>query len=300
MTAAARSALLTLKGLRPRNEDAVLETRLPDGQHLLAVADGMGGHRSGEVASALALEVLEREVRAGRSLEDAVRAANSAVHGESERNPERAGMGTTLAAVLRSGNAYRIANVGDSRAYRVDHAGITRLTLDHSFAAEAARAGGLSPQEIAASPWRHALTRSLGTEPSVEVDVFGPFEVAGPPHAIFLCTDGVHGAVPDEAVWRTLLAASAPFDALMSLAALAVHRGSDDNLSLALVDFGGLIGASFHPSPPLPAPRGEPPARRRRPGRTRRLLARLTSDESLFLLCAAAVMLWLFLNLAEL
>lgn len=288
MTSPARSALLTLKGLRDRNEDAVLETRLPDGRHLLAVADGMGGHRSGEVASALALQVLEREIRAGRSLEEAVRTANAAVHLESERSPERAGMGTTLTAVLRSGSAYRIANVGDSRAYRVDAAGISPLTADHSFAAEAAREGA-SPGEIAASPWRHTLTRSLGTEASVEVDLFGPFEVAGSPHALLLCTDGVHGAVPDDAAWRALLDAATPFDALVSLAALAVHLGSDDNLSLVLVDFGGLVGASPRPSPPLPAAE--------RPWRVR---ARLVGDRSLLLLCAAAVMLWLLLNLAEL
>ncbi len=337
MSLQGRTALLSLRGMRASNEDAVLETELPQGGHLVVVADGMGGHRSGEVASSMAVEVLGREIRSGRSLEDCVRSANAAVLEEANRNPERAGMGTTLVAVFRSGSAYQVANVGDSRAYRIDRGGIRQLTVDHSFAAEAARAGGMSPEEIARSPWRNALTRSLGTQAELEVDLFGPFEIAGPPHVVLMCTDGVYRVLSDETLWKHLLSASSPAAAIRSLAALAVQNGSDDNVSLAVIDFGALLGpdgsgrgggdAATDVSPgegrqdtawqaPLPPRSGAAalPTReqvtilglsglsgsqRRESRGSRSRFARLTSNDSLFLLCAVAIMLWLVLNFSD-
>jgi protein phosphatase len=190
-----RSGATSIQGRRPSNQDAVLDTRLPDGRHLVAVADGMGGHRSGEVASAMALEVLVRELRSGRTLRDAVVTANAEVFHEANLDSSRAGMGTTLVALLRTEAVYEIANVGDSRAYRVDSHGIHRISVDHSFAEEAASRALMAPDEIARSPWRNALTRSLGTQDSIDVDMFGPFEIAGRPHTVMLCSDGLYRAL---------------------------------------------------------------------------------------------------------
>src|SRR5690606_20055625 len=115
-----RSAATSVQGRRPSNQDAVVDVKLPDGRHLVAVADGMGGHRSGEIASALALEVVVRELGEGARLHDAVVAANLEVFETANRDSSHAGMGTTLVAMLRTDAVYEIANVGDSRAYRID------------------------------------------------------------------------------------------------------------------------------------------------------------------------------------
>src|SRR5690554_2323000 len=102
-----RSAATTVQGRRPSNQDAVLDMKFPDGRHVVAVADGMGGHRSGEVASSLALEVLARELVAGAGLREAMSAANAEVYAESHRDPSCAGMGTTLIALLRTDAVYQ-------------------------------------------------------------------------------------------------------------------------------------------------------------------------------------------------
>lgn len=213
---------------------------LPDGQELLAVADGLGGHAAGAVASALALETLVERLRAGDDLTDAVQGANRAVHGAGNRTAAYRGMGTTLVALLRADGGYRIANVGDSRAYRVAHDGIRQLTLDHSFVAEAERVGGLSSGDAVRSPWRNALTRALGTEPEVEVDVFGPFEAKDEPHVVVLCSDGVYKAVADDAIRECILVAEDAQTAASALTALALRNGSDDNMTVALMEVGSV------------------------------------------------------------
>ena len=235
-----RSATTTIQGLRPSNQDAVLDMKLRDGRHVVAVADGMGGHRSGEVASALALEVLARELMAGARLQDAMLAANAEVFAQANRDPDCAGMGTTLIALLRMEAVYQIANVGDSRAYRVDRHGIRQISRDHSFAEEAASASLMDAEEIARSPWRNALTRSVGTQESVEVDMYGPFEIAGRPHTVLLCSDGLYRGLSDEAAWHHLMAAPDPGTGARSLVDLALRHGSDDNISAAVVEFEGV------------------------------------------------------------
>lgn len=235
-----RSAATTVQGRRPSNQDAVLDMKFPDGRHVVAVADGMGGHRSGEVASALALDVLTRELAAGAGLREAVTAANAEVYAASQRDPSCAGMGTTLIALLRTEAVYQIANVGDSRAYRVDRTGIHQISRDHSFAEEAASASLMDADEIARSPWRNALTRSVGTQESVEVDLFGPFEIAGRPHTVLLCSDGLYRGLSDEAAWHHLVAAPDPTTGARSLVDLALRHGSDDNISVAVVQFEGV------------------------------------------------------------
>jgi protein phosphatase len=254
----APSAVVSLRGRRSGNEDAVLSVRLSDGRHLCAVADGMGGHRCGEVASSLALEALHRALEDGASLREAMEAANARVHGESVSNPERAGMGTTLVVLLRAGGSYEIGNVGDSRAYRVDREGIFQITSDHSFAAEAARSGMMSPEEVERSPWRNALTRSLGTQARVEVDVFGPYPASAPPHLVLLCSDGLYRPLGDEGMREHLLGSPGLEPAVASLAELAIRRGSDDNVSAAVMVFGPM---AVQPTVPRVAPRTFSPAR---------------------------------------
>jgi protein phosphatase len=234
-----RCAALTERGRRRVNQDAVLIAELDAGRELIAVADGMGGHAAGEVASHRALEVLKAALERGVDLADAVRAANRALIDAATTHPEYQGMGTTLVALLRDGAHYLVANVGDSRAYRIDGTGVAQLTEDHSFVAEAMRSG-LSAEEAEKSRWRNAVTRALGTEQELEVDCYGPFDVAEP-HAIVLCTDGLHRVIPAQDLGRVVLGASAPDSAVRELTLSAYDRGSDDNITVALIRFGGDI-----------------------------------------------------------
>jgi PPM family protein phosphatase len=233
---AERSFAVSECGRRSANQDAALIASLPDGQELIAVADGMGGHSAGEVASSRALEVLLSEVSAGCDLVEAVRLANSVVFNEANTRPEYLGMGTTLVALLRDGSRYHVANVGDSRAYRVDDRGVRQITLDHSFSAEALRSG-MAAEEVEKSPWRNALTRSVGTASEIEVDCFGPFDAAEE-HTVLLCSDGLYRTISEQDMVELSESARSLSEAAKVLATRAFERGSDDNITVALLRFG--------------------------------------------------------------
>ena len=306
----------TDRGRRPSNQDAVVATVLPDGREVVAVADGMGGHAAGEVASTTALQALVDALGGGAGLEDAYRAADRAIRDAAGRDRSLDGMGTTLVALLRSGSRYWIANVGDSRAYRVSPEGIDRVTRDHSFAEEAVRSGQMTEEEVARSPWKNALTRALGTgDGEVEADVFGPF-AADAPHAVLLCSDGLHGVVEEEEIRACVVASGDSAAAAERLSALALRGGSRDNVTAAVRDFGLLLAAA-EPVPALdppvaaaapaaddgPAPASAPAARPRTAppaGRSRRRhRRRLPSEGLLFAACCAALVVWLAYFLAS-
>jgi protein phosphatase len=232
-----RSAFLSDRGRRRVNQDAVLVETLPGGAELIVVADGMGGHAGGEIASRRALEVVRDALAAGIDFEHAVRMANDAVYQEANASPDLTGMGTTLVGLLRRKRLYSVVNVGDSRAYRLDASGIRQLTEDHSFLAEAIRSGRFSSEEAEKTPWRNAVTRAVGTEPELEVDFFGPFD-ANEPHAVVLCTDGVYRTLSDDNLRHVILTSARPEDAVRAVAKAAFDAGSDDNISIALVQFG--------------------------------------------------------------
>jgi protein phosphatase len=228
-------AVESIAGQRPYQEDSVLAETLADGRTLIAVADGMGGHAAGEVASALALETLSQAVIDGQALDDAFRLANLRVH-EKASEPGKQGMGTTLVAALVDGDEFLVANVGDSRGYLISEAGIKRLTEDHSFVAEAMKRGQ-SEEEAMATPWRDALTRSIGTEDQVDVDVFGPFPLQGDT-AFVICSDGLYKTLSDDDL-RSLFSTSANArGAAQSMITAAYDGGSDDNISVAIAEFG--------------------------------------------------------------
>ncbi|CAN5748108.1 N/A [soil metagenome] len=254
-----RGACATHQGRRPSNQDSVISLRLPDGREIIAVADGMGGAAVGEIASGWALEVLTRELRAGAGLKSAVQAANGAVHAAGRENPAYGGMGTTLVALLRTGATYEIANVGDSRAYYLDASTMRQLTLDHSFVAEAVRAGGLSHEEASRSPWRNVVTRILGTKAEVEVDLFGPFEIGLQPHAILMCSDGLYKGLADPVIHQHLLSAEDAQAAVGKLSSFAFLGGSTDNITVAVMEFGSFFRSCDVPTLPFdgPAHRGD-------------------------------------------
>lgn len=233
---ALRSSWYTDRGRRPTNQDAVAVRTLPGGRELAVVCDGMGSHASGGVASHIALEALVDSLSEGADLGQAVQEANRAIHRAAAEDPEREGMGTTLVALLREGNSYAVVNVGDSRAYRVDGTGLKQLTRDHSFVAEAVGEGGMSLEEANRSPWRNAVTRNLGADAEVEVDLFGPFD-ATDSHLAILTTDGVHGVLSDADMEDIAREAADVQDLARSLGEAALMEGGEDNVAVAALAF---------------------------------------------------------------
>ena len=246
----ATAAWHSLRGRRDTNQDAALVHWFEDGRLVVAVADGLGGHKGGKEASRRALEALRGELIKGGSLVEAVGAANAAVHEEAASTPSLSKMGTTLVALLSGPHEYTIANVGDSRAYRVGGEEIRQVTEDHSFAFEAL-GKGMSQEEIDASPWRNALTRVIGTDPQVEVDVFGPFSTEEP-HCVCLCTDGLYRALSSERMLEVIRESPDLEGVSKRLTELAYREGSADNITVALLSVGNgnpVLGAVDLASP---------------------------------------------------
>jgi len=253
-----RLAVESLAGRRDYQEDSVLAQALSDGRVLVAVADGMGGHAAGEVASALALETLVSALEDGVELDESFQRANAEVN-EKAREPGKKGMGTTLVAALIDGEEYLVANVGDSRAYVLSGNGIRQLSLDHSFAAEAERHGQPIAEEMAIR-YKDALTRSIGTEEQVEVDVFGPFPVKEDT-ALVICSDGLYKVMEAEPLRRVFVQSSGPRGAAQALVTTAFDDGSDDNISVAIAEFGEVPRVVTQGTMPIdfvPGPHPEP------------------------------------------
>ncbi|ACX52419.1 protein serine/threonine phosphatase [Ammonifex degensii KC4] len=221
--------------IRPRNEDAYLV--LPD-KGLFAVADGLGGHQAGEVASQLAVSTVaqfwqeEREVSLEK-LVAAVKAANEAVYRASLARPECMGMGTTLTVCLLKEKELLWAHVGDSRGYLLRGEEISQFTRDHTLVAELLREGEISPEEVKYHPYRHVLSRALGIEATVEVDA-GSF-VLEQGDIILLCTDGLTLHLAPEEILRLVREAESLPAGGEKLLAEALERGGEDNITLVMV-----------------------------------------------------------------
>jgi len=230
-------ALLTDPGReRTLNEDAAL-ARDFQGGGLFAVADGMGGHAAGEVASQLALDELDRAWRhlrgpAPTRLAQAVQAANLAVYRHATGS--EAGMGTTLTAVVVDGAAALIANVGDSRAYLYRHGTLTRLTRDHSWVAEQVRLGFLNEQEARGHQWRNVVSNALGSDENVRVDLLGV--TLEPGDRILVCSDGLCGVIDDQEITHYLTYVQDLPRLLPELVSAANARGGPDNITAVVVD----------------------------------------------------------------
>src|SRR5579863_4215800 len=173
---------------------------------LFIVADGMGGHAAGEVASEIAVDTVSNVYYqddsddAATSLLHAIKRANAFIHQRAAENMLRSGMGTTCVSAVLRGNMAYIANVGDSRAYLVRDGQVKQVSQDHSWVAEQVRAGLLSEDQARTHAQRNVITRFLGTQPDVEVDVF--LEPLQENDCLILCTDGLSGLLSDEDLTR--------------------------------------------------------------------------------------------------
>jgi PPM family protein phosphatase len=219
--------------VRDGNEDDFIDQA--DRLGLVAVADGMGGHRAGEVASATALEALRAAVANGRSLRDAIEGANDAVLEKSESDRALHGMGTTLTAgMLGSDGQLVVGHVGDSRAYLVRDGELTQITNDHSLVEELVRGGELTPEQAEVHPRRSIITRALGIDPQVEVDEY-PIDLR-PGDRILLCSDGLTTMVRPDDIAGILNREHDPKRAAQLLVDAANEAGGEDNVTAVIID----------------------------------------------------------------
>jgi protein phosphatase len=232
-----RSGSATDTGLvRSVNQDLAVETST-----LFAVADGMGGHAGGEVASRLAADALAAAFSrqpTGSGLSEAVTEANAVVWQHSQENPELRGMGTTLTAlalVNEDGHdVLALVNVGDSRSYRFHDGEINQITTDHSLAEEMVRTGELTEDEAAVHPHRHILTRALGVSTDVAVDIWRIQPVRGDRY--LLCSDGLTNELGPSQISEVLSSVGDPKRAAELLVQAARTHGGSDNITVVVVD----------------------------------------------------------------
>ncbi len=227
--------------VREGNEDSYLVDRQLD---LFAVADGMGGHRAGEVASAVALRGLRDAVGDGVSVADAVGRANTAVWDRAASDTELAGMGTTLTAATFADGTLTIGHVGDSRAYLFRNGALEQLTIDHSLVAELIRDGRISEEQAAVHPQRSIITRALGVDSSVEVDVYSL--VLHATDRVILCSDGLTSMVRANRIAEILATESDPTQAANALVDAANTAGGEDNITVVVLD---AVGEGRDPLP---------------------------------------------------
>ena len=225
-----RAASLTDTGRkRRRNEDAYV-VQPP----LFAVADGMGGAQAGELASRLAAEALRDDGGAGSGEErvaSLIQEANRRVYERSSEDSAVSGMGTTMTVALVEEREVVLGHVGDSRAYRLRDGRLQQLTEDHSLVAELMRDGKLSPEEAETHPQRSVITRALGTDPDVDVDI-GRVD-ARPGDVFLLCSDGLTSMVGDEAILRIVEEHRDDLQAAArALVQTANRSGGEDNITV--------------------------------------------------------------------
>ncbi len=230
--------------VRAQNQDAYQIEQLDRGTLLCVVCDGMGGAKSGNVASSLALDVFVQEVRrtwspglkadkVDQMLRSAVKLANFTVFDQAQQFEEFEGMGTTLVAALIRGNEVVVANVGDSRAYIVNQEGIRRLTTDHSLVQMMVERGELTKEQARTYPGKNLITRAIGTEPVVNCDLFRCTVARG--DCLLLCTDGITNMMDDQEILFEVVHGVNKQYCCQRLLEIAKNRGAPDNATSIFV-----------------------------------------------------------------
>ena len=230
--------------VRSQNQDAFRIEELDRHTILAVVCDGMGGAKSGNIASRLAIDVFVDEVKnswkstmpqeqIGQLLQDALKLANFTVYDQARQFAEFTGMGTTLVAALLNGKNATIVNVGDSRCYHITHSDIRRITVDHSVVQMMVDRGELTPEEARNYPGRNYITRAVGTEPTVESDLFAIRVERG--EALLLSSDGLHNELDDQEILFEVVHGVNNDNCCQRLLDIANMRGSPDNVTSVLV-----------------------------------------------------------------
>ena len=231
--------------VRQHNEDNGGIFTNPEGIRLAIVADGMGGHRAGDVASTMTIELLKKywETSGGiitandaeEWLRKHILAVNQALFDHSETNPECKGMGTTVVAAICTDKFSTIANIGDSRCYLYNETGFKQVTEDHSLVNELVRSGQISKEDAEHHPRKNVLLRALGTEIQVDMDIKTfMFEEND---MLLLCSDGLTNKVSEQELETTVTDGTSLEEKANSLIEMANHYGGEDNITLVIVQF---------------------------------------------------------------
>ena len=234
--------------VRTQNEDRSLAA-----PPLLAVADGMGGAKAGEVAAEMTVEAIAAigDAPTVQALRDSLVDANRRIRAVADDDPARAGMGTTVTVALLDDGGTTLMHVGDSRAYLLRDGKLRQITDDHSIVAEMVRKGQISPDDAARHPSRNIITRALGAEPEVEIDEVRVELLPG--DVVLLCTDGLSSLVDDAQIEETAAAAPTLEDAASALIEAALDRGGNDNITVVLARIGDAADGAAEVTGALPA-----------------------------------------------
>lgn len=230
--------------VRKQNQDAYQIEKLDRTTTLCVVCDGMGGAKSGNIASSLAVDVFVEEVRQSwkprldqnqidQILRSAVKLANFTVFDQSQQFPEFDGMGTTLVAVLVHGKKATVVNVGDSRAYGIDGTGIRQITKDHSLVQMMVDRGDLTAEVAKSYPGKNFITRAIGTEPTILCDLFHLDVAKG--DFFLLCSDGLSNVMDDQEILFEVVHGVNKAHCCKRLLNIAKNRGAPDNVTSVLV-----------------------------------------------------------------
>ena len=230
--------------VRKQNQDAYRIEQLDRSTLLCVVCDGMGGAKSGNVASTLAVEVFVEEIRrcwtpgmesdkVDQMLRGAVKLANFTVYDQAAQFEEFDGMGTTLVTVLIRGKKATFVNVGDSRAYGIDRSGIRQITKDHSLVQMMVDRGELTPEVAKSYPGKNFITRAIGTEPMVMCDIYHREVSRG--DYLLLCSDGLSNLMDDQEILFEVVHGVNKQHCCKRLLSIAKNRGAPDNVTSVLV-----------------------------------------------------------------
>ena len=228
--------------VRNHNEDSVIALSNDNNEYLLAVADGMGGHKCGEVASMIAVENLEKRFKekktvgtkdeAVKFIKDTVSEINVLIYEYTKKNPESIGMGTTLVIGLKTKDYLLFGNIGDSSGYVYKNKKIHKMTVDHTLVGLMVKSGDLTEEKAKEHPSKHVLMRALGAATTVEMDIFNiETEVDG----ILLCSDGLTNMLTNEQIEKVLDEKSDCETKLQKLVTKCNNRGGNDNISIAFL-----------------------------------------------------------------
>lgn len=232
--------------VRDHNEDSVTIVKNINEEILLAVADGMGGHRGGEIASSIAINIIARrfsETSSIGSKDDAIKwiqsivgEANRAIYKYTEEHTESQGMGTTLVLAIQTKTYLLFGNIGDSSGYVIKNKKLHKITTDHTLVNLLVKSGELTLEKAKEHPRKNVLMRALGAMQEVEMDVF---DITDEVEGIFLCSDGLTNMLSDEQITKVLNEENTGEHKLTKLVIKSNNRGGNDNISIAYLNKGG-------------------------------------------------------------
>jgi protein phosphatase len=242
--------------IRSGNEDSFFAHATRE-RGIFIVADGMGGHAAGEVASEMTVQIISRELHdlkdadapAEERISDSIRLANRAVYERTIQESDKQGMGTTASVLIVSGTRYLIGQVGDSRIYLLRDGALKQLTKDHSYVQEQVDAGLLTPEQARYHPYSNVITRCVGASDAVEPDTYsGDLK---PGDTFLVASDGLTGMVDDRRLQQLLLSRASAGRVVDALIAEANYRGGLDNITAIVVQITtvGELDNSERPTP---------------------------------------------------